>query len=683
MRRRNVLGVKDPAARPRRFYRLTFSVWADGGGPLKFLNRPLSWSVGAALALWAGAGPAAAPAAPAALATPETAKGWPTYGGEPGGGHYSAADRIGPENVSQLEIAWRHNSGDLRQRDFEAGVFSQSSFQATPILIDETLYYCSPFNLVFALNARTGAERWRFDPEVDKGADLLPNCRDVSSWRSGKAGFCEHRIIEGTLDGRLIALDGATGKPCPDFGTNGEVDVSHGLSKHAPRDYSITSPPAILNDLAITGAMVLDNVSLDVPSGVVRAYDVRTGALRWAWNPVPPGMAGRDEDGSYRRGTTNVWSIISVDAERNLVFVPTGNTSPDYFGGLRNGLDAYSSSVVALDGATGKRIWHYQTVHHDIWDYDVPAQPTLLDLRLGEGTVAAVAQVTKMGLTFVLNRENGHPVWPVEERPVPQAPVAGETLSPTQPFPSHLPALINTPITPEDAWGFTFWDRGSCREQIAQLRNEGIYTPPSVAGTLFHPSNAGGNNWGSPAIDPQRQTLFVVTNRIPGILKLRPRAECRRQGSGAQLGTPYCVSTPNLISPLGVPCTAPPWSTLDAIDLVEGRILWSAPLGTSRHMAPFPFWWIKGVPAVGGPAATASGLIFIGAAMDHYFRAFDARTGAELWRHELPTAANSTPMTYQLPGGRQFVVTAAGGHWAGYNPPGDHLVAFALPEGEG
>ena len=606
---------------------------------------------------------------------------WPSYGGDPGGGHYSAASQIGPGNVGQLEVAWTHNSGDIRERDFEAGVFSQSSFQATPILVGETLYYCSPFNIVFALDARTGAERWRFDPKVDKTADALPNCRGVSSWRSGEPGFCEHRIIEGTLDGRLIALDGASGEPCPDFGTGGEVDVSHGLSEHDPWEYSITSPPAILGDLAITGAMVLDNLSLDVPSGVVRAYDVRTGALRWAWNPVPPGMASHDEDGSYRRGTANVWSVLSVDAQRNLVFAPTGNTSPDYFGGLRDGLDEYSSSVVALDGRTGERVWHFQTVHHDIWDYDVPAQPTLVDLRLGNRAVPAVAQVTKMGLTFVLNRETGEPVWPVEERPVPQQPVEGEYLSPTQPFPTHLPALISTPITPDDAWGLTFWDRGICKDRIAALRNEGIYTPPSLQGTLFYPNNAGGNNWGSPAIDPSSHTMFVVTNRTASVLRLTPREGCRAGGSGgAQLGTPYCVSTRTLDSPLGVPCTAPPWSTLDAIDLTRGEVLWSVPLGTTRNIAPFPFWWIKGVPAVGGPIATASGLIFVGAAMEHAFRAFDAQTGTELWHHQLPTAANATPMTYQLPDGRQFVVIAAGGHWAGLNPAGDHLVAFALPE---
>ncbi len=617
--------------------------------------------------------------APPPSFTAGAAAGWPAYGGALGGGHYSAADQIRPDNVRHLALAWEHRSGDIRQRDHAAGVFSQSSFQATPILVDETLYYCSPFNMVFALDARSGKELWRFDPQVDKTADFLPNCRGVSSWRSGEDGFCEHRIIEGTLDGRLIALDADTGRPCPDFGENGQVDVSHGLSEHAPQDYAITSPPAILNDLAITGAMVLDNVSLDAPSGVVRAYDVRSGELRWAWNPVPPGMAAHNADGTYRNGTTNVWSILSVDVERNLVFAPTGNTSPDYFGGLRNGLDEYSSSVVALDGSTGERVWHYQMVHHDIWDYDTPAQPTLMDLRLGEETIPALVQVTKMGLTFVLNRETGQPVWPVEERPVPQGPVAGEYLSPTQPFPTHLPALIETPITREDAWGFTVWDEDSCRRQIGALRNEGIYTPPSLQGTLFHPHQGGGNNWGSPAVNHRTQVLYVVTNRTPAKVQLRPRAECAIPGSGAQLGTPYCVHNDRLTSPLGVPCTAPPWGTLDAIDLIKGEVAWSTPLGTTRHLAPFPFWWIKGVPAVGGPAVTAGGLVFVGAALDHYFRAFDAATGAELWRHPLPTPANATPMTYQLPGGRQLVVIAAGSHWGGFSPPGDHLMAFALP----
>jgi quinoprotein glucose dehydrogenase len=424
---------------------------------------------------------------------------WTAYGGTPGGTHYSSATQITPENVAWLEPAWEHRSGDIRMPrgpSEDGPPISANGFQATPIVIEDTLYYCSPFNKVFALNAETGEEKWRFDPEVDHATHILPNCRGVSSWRSGKAGLCEHRIFVGTLDARLIALDAETGLRCEDFGAGGEVDVTHRISEHQPIEYSITSPPVILNDLAITGSLVLDNTRTDAPSGVVRAYDVRTGAQRWAWNPVPEGMEGMNEDGTYRSGTTNVWSIIAVDEDRDLVFVPTGNTNPDYFGGHRQGLDHYSSSVVALHGATGEVAWHFQMVHHDLWDYDTPAQPTLMDLRLDGETIPVVVQVTKMGMTFVLHRETGEPVFPVEERPVPQDPVAGEYLSPTQPFPSHVPHLL-PPITEEDAWGFTFVDEGACRDRLSELRNDGIYTPPSLGGSVLYPSNGGGNNWGA------------------------------------------------------------------------------------------------------------------------------------------------------------------------------------------
>lgn len=607
---------------------------------------------------------------------------WTAYGGTPGGTHYSPASQITPANVSSLELVWEHRSGDIRipQRRGENKIpITANGFQVTPIVINDTLYYCSPFNKVFALDAETGEEKWRFDPGVDKFANILPNCRGVSSWRSGEDGICEHRIFVGTLDARLIALDADTGKPCSDFGVEGEVDVTHRISKHLPVEYSITSPPAILNDLAITGSLVLDNTRTDAPSGVVRAYDVVSGELRWAWNPIPPGMDPTNEDGTYRSGTTNVWSIIAVDEERNLVFVPTGNTNPDFFGGHRDGLDHYSSSVVALNGDTGEVVWHFQMVHHDLWDYDTPAQPTLMDLRLDGKTIPVVVQVTKMGMTFVLHRETGEPVFPVEERPVPQDPVAGEYLSPTQPFPSHVPYLLS-PITADDAWGFTFLDEGACRDRMKELRNDGIYTPPSLGGSFLYPSNGGGNNWGSPAIHLGEQIMLVVTWRVAATSKLIPRADCEDVVQ-AQMGTPYCVETGIVSSPIGVPCTAPPWATLDAIDLAAGKILWRVPIGTTRNIAPFPFWWIKGVPAVGGPIVTSTGLVFMGASLDHFFRAYDLETGEVIWKTDLPTSANSVPMTYQVrPEGRQYVVIAAGGHWGAPNPPGDHLMAYALPD---
>ncbi len=610
---------------------------------------------------------------------------WQYWGATPGGTHFSSARQITPDNVADLEVAWIHRSGDFSEAQGERLTDSwrpQTSLQVTPIVVDGVMYYCTPFNRVFALDAATGEERWSFDPEIERGRDLLPNCRGVSSWRSGAEGFCEHRILTGTLDARLIALDAATGKRCPDFGANGEVDTTHRITAHDPVEYSITSPPAILGDTVITGAMVLDNIRIDAPAGVVRAYDVRSGELRWAWNPVPPGMDQLDADGNYVSGTTNVWSIISVDAERNLVFVPTGNTNPDFFGGHRgdvekDGLDYYSSSLVALDGDTGEVAWFYQFVHHDIWDYDTPAQPTLVDLKVNGETVPAVVQVTKMGMTFALHRDTGEPLWPVEERPVPQGPVPGEYLSPTQPFPTHLPHLVEDSLTADDAWGLTFWDRGACKDRLAALRNDGIYTPPTLEGSVHYPWSGGGNNWGSPAVDSRTGIMVVYTARIPAFIRLTAQAECEGFVQ-RQAGTPYCIQTDMVGSPFGIPCSEPPWGTLDAVDLNAGKVLWSVPLGTTRDLAPWPFWWIKGLPGMGAPIITESGLVFSGITNEHAFRAFDLKTGEELWKARLPTAGNALPMTYTA-GGRQFVVIAAGGHWSGGSPPGDYIMAFALP----
>ncbi len=601
---------------------------------------------------------------------------WPAYGSTPGGTHFSKATQITPDNVHHLTEIWRHRSGDFRESP-------KSALQVTPIMIDERIYFCTPFNQIFALDAATGEELWKFDSGVDRETELaLTNCRGVSSWDSGSDGFCEQRIVMGTLDARLVVVDAETGRRCPDFGQNGEVDVTHGLSSHDPFEYNITSPPAILGDKVITGAMVLDNRRLGVPSGVVRAYDVRTGEFLWAWNPVKPGSRTHDEDGSFLSGTTNVWSIISVDAERNLVFVPTGNTSPDYYGGHRGDLDYYSSSVVALRGDTGEVEWHYQMVHHDVWDYDTPAQPNLVDVTVDGVTVPAVVQVTKMGMTFALHRDTGQPLWPVEERPVPQGGVPDESLSPTQPFPTHIPHMMTEPLTADDAWGLTFIDEAMCRSKLEDLRNEGFYTPPSVQGSINYPSNGGGNNWGSPAIHPDKRILVAYTIRVPGSTRLVPREECEVEGGRPnQQGTPYCVRTGFIMSPLGIPCSPPPWGTLDAIDLEAGKVLWSRPMGTTRNMAPFPFWWIDGIPGFGGPMMTASGLIFSGISGEHALRAFDLEDGEELWKAELPTSATAVPMTYQLAStGRQYVVVAAGGHWGDDSPAGDYLIAYALPE---
>lgn len=611
---------------------------------------------------------------------------WLAWGGTAGGGHFGAASQIHPGNVGELELAWVHQSGDIREA---SAALPKSSLQVTPIVIEGVMYYCTPFNRVFALDAATGEERWVFDARIDRNSDVLNHCRGVSSWRSeawhkGQRGVCEHRIITGTLDARLIALDADTGRLCSDFGDSGAVDIAHRLSPHEPVEYGITSPPAILGDTVITGAAVLDNIRTDAPSGVVRAYDVRSGALRWAWNPVPPGLSEIDADGNYRSGTTNVWSIISVDAERNLVIVPTGNSPPDFYGGHRRGtggagpLDYYSSSVVALNGSTGEVVWHFQTVHHDIWDYDVPAQPTLIDLPVGNGTLPAVVQVTKTGRVFALHRDTGRPLWPVEERPAPQAGAAdGEYLAPTQPYPVHVEPLVASDFGAEDAWGITPWDRGACKKKIAALQNQGLFTPPSEQGSLHFPFSGGGNNWGSPSIDPETGLMVVYTMHVPGIAKLKPRDQCEGS-SQPQLGTPYCIEVAPLLSPLGVPCSPPPWGTLDAIDLASGALRWRVPMGTTRDLAPFPFWFFKGLPGVAAPMMTASGLVFSGISDEHSFRAFDASNGELLWQRRLPTAANALPMTY-VADGRQFVVVAVGGHWSASSPPGDYIMAFALP----
>jgi quinoprotein glucose dehydrogenase len=422
----------------------------------------------------------------------------------------------------------------------------------------------------------------------------------------------------------------------------------------------------------------------------VRAFDARTGALRWSWNPLPEGFdasqLAKPEGADYYLGTANVWSTMTVDPERDLIFAPTGNTAPDYYGGRRAGSDFYSSSIVALRGSTGEVVWHFQTVHHDVWDYDVSAQPTLVDIVRAGAVVPAVVQATKMGFVFVLNRETGEPLFEVEERPVPQDGVTGEVLSPTQPFPVKPPPLVPTRVSEDDAWGITPWDRGGCRDRIAKLRNDGIFTPPSLEGTLMVPGNAGGTNWGGVAVDPKRKILFANASHLPFVVSLFPAEEyaARRAAEpgveiSPQRGTPYGMRREMFMSALGLPCVKPPWGTLSAVDLERGEILWQVPLGTVRDIAPIPVPWKAGTPTIGGPLVTGGGLVFIGASLDHYLRAFDAATGEELWKGRLEAPGIASPMTYRArSGGKQFILIAAGGHGDSGSKLSDTLVAFAL-----
>ncbi len=615
---------------------------------------------------------------------------WPEYGGDKGGLRYSPLTQITPENVKALEVAWVYRHGDVS--DGTDGT-TRTSFNATPIVTHGTLYFCTGANRVIALDPETGAERWTFDPEMKQKRLKGPyprTCRGVAHWTDPAApegGTCARRIFTGTLDSQLIALDADTGRPCADFGSSGRVELREGLGDVPAWEYYPTSPPLVVRDVVAIGALVADNLRVDAPAGVVRGFDARSGALRWAWDPVPPDRPPAPSGSRYQSGTPNVWSILSGDERRGLIFVPTGNASPDAYGGARDGLDYYSSSTVALRAETGEVAWHFQTVHHDVWDYDVASQPTLFQIDGVGGGAPALAQATKMGHLFLLHRETGEPLYPVEERPVPQGSVAGEHLSPTQPFPTHPAPLHAASLNADDAWGFTPIDRANCAEKISKARSEGIFTPPTLEGTLQFPSAAGGANWGGVSIDPIRGILYVNQIHAAQVVWLIPRADFESLDPDSvvypdelypQSGTPYGLKKAPLLSNFGAPCNPPPWGTLSAVDLSSGDVLWVSTLGTTRDQAPFPLWLPLGSPNLGGSVVTAGGLVFIGATTDKFLRAFDGASGEEIWRQRLPFTANATPLTYRLrQDSKQFVVVAAGGH--GWSEPGDALMAFALP----
>jgi quinoprotein glucose dehydrogenase len=611
---------------------------------------------------------------------------WPFYGHDAGGMRHSPLTQITRANVSSLKIAWVYHTGDVS--DGSDGR-RRSGFETTPIVVDGALYLTTPFNRVVALDPETGAKRWSFDPLVDlhgEYGDGLIN-RGLATFldparRTGQP--CRRRLFEATLDARLIALDAATGAPCADFGERGQVSL-RGIPGYRPGWYHMTSPPAVVDDLVVVGSAIDDNQRTDMPSGVVRAFDARTGALRWTWDPIPNATAS---DGSTRSaGAANAWSLMAVDAERHLVFVPTGSASPDHFGGTRPGDNKWANSIVALRAATGDVAWGFQLVHHDLWDYDTAAPPLLATIARDRREVPVVVQGNKTGFLFVLNRETGTPIFSVEERPVPRSDVPGEAASPTQPFPAAPPALSSQRLT--DAWGATDEDRTACRETIARLRNEGLFAPPSLQGTAVMPGLLGGINWSGYAFDPARGLLVVNTNNLAARVALVPReqyaqaANRNQDGSdfGPQRGAAYGMSRRFLQAPSGLPCVAPPWGQLSAVNLAAGTIAWQVPLGSMRDFGGDHNAIPAGSISLGGPIVTASGLVFIAGAVDGYLRCFDIESGRELWAATLPASGHATPMTYQLtPGGRQFVVIAAGGHAKlSEERLSDTLVAFALP----
>ena len=619
---------------------------------------------------------------------PRTVAEWPTADGV-GGAHHSALADITPANVASLEVAWTYRTGDVNDgKDGKAA----TAFEATPVMVDGVLYLSTPGSRVVALDAETGRRRWSFDAAVDRSAQSLVASRGVSVWldpERPEGDPCQRRVFLAALDARLFALDARDGRLCADFGDRGQVDLGAGVDRIEGRraDYQQTAPPAVVNGLVIVGSKISDSKVADAPSGVVRAFDARTGERRWSWEPLP-GVGGFAESGDFvPAGAANAWATLTVDAERDLVFVPTGSASPDHWGGLRPGDDLYANSLVALRASTGERVWHYQMVHHDLWDYDLPAPAALVTVRRGGRDIPAVAQATKMGYVFILDRETGEPLFPVEERPVPASDVPAEVVSPTQPIPVLPRPLAPLELAPEDAWGLTPLDRFACRRQVEALRSEGIFTPPSLRGSVAYPGFIGGMEWGGVAFDPVSGLLVTNTNRVATVATLVPAGEVKSDGYDSdahvsvarQTPAPYGVKRGVLLSPLGIPCTPPPWGMLHAVDTRTGEVRWEVPLGTSRDLTKVPIPWRWGSVNLGGPVISG-GLVFIAASMDRRIRAFDLATGALAWEHALPASGQATPLTYRArPGGRQFVVIAAGGHGGLRSSLGDAVVAFALP----
>jgi quinoprotein glucose dehydrogenase len=608
---------------------------------------------------------------------------WPSYGQDPGGKRYSALRQINDKNVRKLTLAWTFRSGELATYA-GTGALDKAAFEATPILIGRTLYFSTPSDRVFAIDAVTGQQRWVYDPHVDLHADYSEiSSRGVAAWSRGDS----LRIFVGTIDGRLIALDGHTGQSAPDFGDRGTVNLRVGYGEEVQE----TSPPAVIGDRVVVGSSMGDNQRFNQPPGVVRAYDVHTGALLWTWDPIPqdPGDSAYDTwqgPKAHQSGAANAWSILSTDEARDLVFVPSTSPSPDYYGGERLGSNRYANSLVALRASTGKLVWSFQVVHHDLWDFDIAAQPMLIDFH---GRPAVVVG-TKMGFIYILDRETGKPLLPVEERPVPASTVQGEQAWPTQPFPS-LPALGLQSMSTDSAWGPTPEDLAEAKTRIAKYRYEGPFTPASFQGTIMAPGNVGGINWSGMCYDPVAEMLYTNVNRVAAIIRMIPRdqvdslgresAEVLRAETGRQRGTPYVMKRDYLFKADSrgfVMQTRPPWGTLVGIDLHTRGKKWEVPLGYQLDPAKYPGAEKWGSLNFGGAIITKGHLVFIAASIDGHLRAFDSRTGQMLWEYALPASAQAAPMTYELDG-RQYVVIAAGGHGKLHTKQGDYVMAFRLP----
>ncbi len=620
---------------------------------------------------------------------------WPVTGGDPGGMRYSPLTQIGRGNVGELEVAWTYRHGDYRSGWPDP--FRGTAFQSTPIVVDGRLIFTTPFNRVIALDPARGRELWTYDPEIDKGrrfGNLMVN-RGVAYWR-GSADDCERRVFLGTLDARLIALDAESGKPCEDFADDGEINLLDGIENVVdPWEYNLTSPPTVVGDVVVVGSSIADEVRRIQPNGAVRAYDVKSGKLVWRFDTIPrPGAVGADTwpPGAWRtNGAANVWSTITADPARGLVFLPVSTAGPDFIGIDRKGANLFTDSVVALDARTGAYRWHFQTVHHDLWDYDLAAPPALVAVRREGRVIDAVVQATKTGLVFVLDRDTGAPVFPVVERPVPKSDIPGEESSPTQPFPTKPPPLVPLELREEDLWQADAAHFERCRARFRSLRNRGVFTPPSTEWTILYPSTVGGVNWSGGAYDPASATWFVPTNNVVHLIRLDPlppenfdeidgivmhnslsalRWVLWRTGTGLRYG-----QIRDALEEGGVPCVNPPWGMLHAVDLETGGLRWQVPIGRDEAGN-------RGLVNLGPPLVTAGGLVFHGGTTERLLRAYDATSGEELAAFDLPAGLHAGPISYEVEG-RQYLVVAPGGHARLGSKLGDYVIAYSLPAGSG
>ena len=633
-----------------------------------------------------------------AIAQSDDSSRWEHYGGGQHGMQYSSLSQITRDNVAGLEEVWRYRTGDV-----DDGRREPFAFQANPILVEGRLYFPTGSAIVIALDPATGDEIWRHDPEIDrtKSHAEIAN-RGVTSWIDPAGELdspCRHRIFVGTIDARLIALDGENGKRCKGFGDDGEIWLNKGVRSTESEwvNYTVTSPPVVVEGVIVIGSAIGDNRAVESELGIVRGIDARTGEERWRWDPIPrnaddPAYATWLPNEAASNGSANAWAPLAADTELGLVYVPTGSASPDFYGGEREGDNLYANSLVALRAENGQMAWHQQLIHHDVWDYDLASQPTLVELEHNGELVPAVLQGTKTGFIFSFNRVTGEPIFAIEEREVPQGGVPGEHLSPTQPFPVAPPSVSRLGrVTADDAWGMLYFDKRSCRKKMAGLRSEGVFTPPSLEGTLELPGYGGGINWGGLAFEPDEHLVVVFSMDVPMAVALIPRdefnatyesGEFENFNFSRQTGTPYGMRRAMVSSPLDVPCIKPPWGTLTAIDMRKGVINWQTSVGSIQDVAPAIVPNIElGMPGLGGPIITGGGLVFMAATMDNYLRAFDLKGGQTLWEGRLPAGGQATPMTYLLEDtGKQYVVIAAGGHAHMGTTGGDYVIAYALAD---